>query len=168
MRRVLCGSPAMAGLRFLCVCAFDGFLIWFRIAYACPATASLCNQGWRFLWGRVGGLPFLARVALLACIVGLAFVVFAFGGFLLLLLPACVFLTIASLCNRHRISRASAIRARTTGTNNYPTAPNANNNVTNDYSTVDLIGDLSPWRHLTACSPCQEVGTTTIQASCSM
>ena len=25
-------------------CAFDGFLLWFRIAYACPATASLCNR----------------------------------------------------------------------------------------------------------------------------
>ena len=23
---------------------FDGFLLWFRIAYACPATASLCNK----------------------------------------------------------------------------------------------------------------------------
>ena len=35
---------ALAGWRFLCVCAFDGFLLWFRIAYACPATASLCNM----------------------------------------------------------------------------------------------------------------------------
>ena len=30
----------------------------------------------------VGGLPFVARVALLACIGGLAFVVCVFGGFL--------------------------------------------------------------------------------------
>ena len=29
------------------------------------------------------------------------------------------------------------------------------------YTSV-LIGDLSPWRHLTACSPCQEVDTTTM------
>ena len=43
MRRVLCGWPALVGWRFLCVCAFDGFLLWVRIAYACPATASLCN-----------------------------------------------------------------------------------------------------------------------------
>ena len=26
----------------MCVCAFDGFLLWVRIAYACPAT--LCNR----------------------------------------------------------------------------------------------------------------------------
>ena len=49
--------------------------------------------------GLVGGLPFVARVALLACIGGLAFVVCAYGGFLLWLLPAYLFLTIASLCN---------------------------------------------------------------------
>ena len=36
------------------------------------------------------------------------------------------------------------------------------NNVTNNYSTSVRIGDLSPWRHLTACSPCHEVGTTPI------
>ena len=46
-----------------------------------------------------GGSPFVARVALLACIGGLAFVVYAFGGFLLWLSPAYVFLTIVSLCN---------------------------------------------------------------------
>ena len=50
-----------------------------------------------FYSGLVGGLPFVARVALLACIGGLAFVVCAFGGFLLWLLPACALLTIASL-----------------------------------------------------------------------
>ena len=32
--------------------------------------------------GLVGGLPFVARVAWLACVGGLAFVVCAFGGFL--------------------------------------------------------------------------------------
>ena len=32
--------------------------------------------------GLVGGLPFMARVALLACVGGLVFVVCAFGGFL--------------------------------------------------------------------------------------
>ena len=37
--------------------------------------------------GLVGGLPFMARVALLACVGGLAFVVCAFGGFLV---PACL------------------------------------------------------------------------------
>ena len=52
-----------------------------------------------FYSGLVGGLPFVARVALLACIGGLAFVVCAFGAFLLWLLPAYAFLTIASLCN---------------------------------------------------------------------
>ena len=52
--------------------------------------------------------------------------------------------------------------ARNTGTNNYPTATNASNNGTNDYSASVLIGDLSPWQHLTACSPRQEVGTTAI------
>ena len=50
-----------------------------------------------FYSGLVGGLPF---VALLACIGGLAFVVCAFGGFLLWSLPAYAFLTIASLCNK--------------------------------------------------------------------
>ena len=34
------------------------------------------------------------------------------------------------------------------------------NNVTNNYSTSVRIGDLSPWRHLTACSPCHEVEHT--------
>ena len=43
LRRVQCAWPALVGWRFLCVCAFDGFPLWFRIAYACPATASLCN-----------------------------------------------------------------------------------------------------------------------------
>ena len=28
----------------MCVCAFDGFLLWVRIAYACPTIASLCNN----------------------------------------------------------------------------------------------------------------------------
>ena len=40
-----CGWPALVGWRFLCACAFDGFLLWFRIAYACPTTESLCNIG---------------------------------------------------------------------------------------------------------------------------
>ena len=44
LRRVLCGWPALVGWRFLCVCAFDGFLLWVRIAYACPTIASLCNK----------------------------------------------------------------------------------------------------------------------------
>ena len=33
---VQCGWPALVGWRFLCVCAFDAFLLWSRIAYACP------------------------------------------------------------------------------------------------------------------------------------
>ena len=45
--------------------------------------------------GLVGGLPFVARAALLACVGGLAFIVRAFGGFLL----DYAFATIASLCN---------------------------------------------------------------------
>ena len=36
-----------------------------------------------FYSGLVGGLPFMARLALLACVGGLSFVVCAFGGFLL-------------------------------------------------------------------------------------
>ena len=36
-----------------------------------------------------------------------------------------------------------------------------NSNVT-DYSASVLIGDFSPWRHLTACTPCHEVGTNPI------
>ena len=47
---------------------------------------------------------------------------------------------------RYRISGVRATRERNTGTNNYPTAPNASDNVTNDYSASVLIGDLSPWR----------------------
>ena len=53
-------------------------------------------------------------------------------------------------------------RARNIGTNNRPTAPKASNIVAMTTFTPVLIEDLSPWRHLTACSPCQEVGTTTI------
>ena len=40
----------------------------------------------------------MARVALLVCVGGLAFVVCAFGGFLPYFLLAYAFLTIASLC----------------------------------------------------------------------
>ena len=46
-------------------------------------------------------MPCVARVALLACIGGLAFVVCAFGGYLLWLLPAYAFLTIVSLCDTY-------------------------------------------------------------------
>ena len=45
-----------------------------------------------------GGLPFVARVALLACAVRLAFVMCASGGFLL----DYAFLTIVSLCALQR------------------------------------------------------------------
>lgn len=45
---------------------------------------------------------------------------------------------------KYRISGASVTPARNTGTNKYPTAPDASNNVTNDYSTSVLAGDLSP------------------------
>ena len=58
---------------------------------------SACTAAW------LGGLPFVVRVALLACIGGLAFVVYAFGGFLLWLLPAYAFLTIASLCKYYML-----------------------------------------------------------------
>ena len=49
--------------------------------------------------GLAGGLPFVARVALLACVGGLAFVLCVFGGFLLCFLLAYAFLTFTSLCN---------------------------------------------------------------------
>ena len=54
LRRVLCGWPALVGWRFLCVCAFDGYLLWVRIAYACPTIASLCNKE-ECLLGSVSG-----------------------------------------------------------------------------------------------------------------
>ena len=38
-----------------------------------------------------------------------------------------------------------------------PYFTNVNSNVTNNYSASVLMGELSPWQHLTACSPCQEV-----------
>ena len=37
-------GPVLVGCPFLCVCAFDGFLLWVRIAYACPTIASPCNR----------------------------------------------------------------------------------------------------------------------------
>ena len=49
--------------------------------------------------GLVGGLPYVACVALLACVGGLAIVMCACGGFLLYILLAHAFLTIASVCN---------------------------------------------------------------------
>ena len=52
-----------------------------------------------FYSGLVGGLPFVARVALLDCIGGLAFVVCAFGSFLLWFLIAYACPATASLCN---------------------------------------------------------------------
>ena len=56
---------------------------------------------WLDAYSRLVGGPFVARVALLACIGGLAFVVCAFGGILLWLLPAYVLKRIASLCTTH-------------------------------------------------------------------
>ena len=44
LRRVLCGWPALVGWHFLYVCAFNGFLLWVRIASACPTIAILCNN----------------------------------------------------------------------------------------------------------------------------
>ena len=41
-----------------------------------------------------------------------------------------------------------------------PYFTSVNNNMTGNYSDSVLIGDLSPWRHLTACSPCHEVEHT--------
>ena len=58
--------------------------------------------------GLVGGLPFVARVAMLCCLDGLAFVVCAFGGFLLYFLLAYAFLTIVSFCNNH-MARTSTL-----------------------------------------------------------
>ena len=56
--------------------------------------------------GLVGELPFVARVALLACFGGLAFVVCAFGGFLLSFLLAYAFLRYEdAICiPNHRVS----------------------------------------------------------------
>ena len=49
-------------LAFLvCVCAFDGFLLWVRIASACPTIASLCNACHQALRGVCGGL-FLLQI----------------------------------------------------------------------------------------------------------
>ena len=54
---------------------------------------------------------------------------------------------------------------RSTGTYNQPLHLTPATIVTSDLSTLDFIGDLSRWRHLTARSPCQEVSTTTIHGS---
>ena len=70
--------------------------------------------------GLVGGLPFVARVALLACVGGLAFVVCAFGGFLLWLSPAYAFLTIASLCNKRFQTGWTQIRVQSSQTTTSP------------------------------------------------
>ena len=43
-----------------------------------------------------------------------------------------------------------------------PYFANVGSNVTNDYPASVLIGDFSPRRHLPACGPYLEVGTTTI------
>ena len=51
---------------------------------------------------------------------------------------------------------------RNTGTYNQPLHLMRATFVTNDHSALVYVGDLSPWRHLTARSPCQEVSTTTI------
>ena len=48
--------------------------------------------------------------------------------------------------------RAAHIQLKPRHRGNAPT-PVMTNNVTNDFSTSVLIGDLSSWRHLTACSP---------------
>ena len=64
--------------------------------------------------GLVGGLPFVGRVALLACIGGLAFVVCAFGGFLLCLLHAYVYLTIVSLFSPHQQGPKQRVTTRNT------------------------------------------------------
>ena len=47
------------------------------------SSAFLQSYSIQLYGGLVGGLPFVALVALLACVGGLAFVVCAFGGFLL-------------------------------------------------------------------------------------
>ena len=43
-----------------------------------------------------------------------------------------------------------------------PDFTNVGNNVINNYPVSVLIGDLSPRQPRTACSPCHEVGITTI------
>ena len=97
----------VVGAAPLCLCLVP---LWHRVRcdvrVVCWFDAStaawlggLHAQLLRLFVTRLGGLPFVARVAWLACIGGLAFVVCAFGGFLLWLLPAYAFLAIASLCN---------------------------------------------------------------------
>ena len=51
---------------------------------------------------------------------------------------------------------------RNTGTYNQPLHLTRATIRTNDHSTLVYIGDLSPWRHLTARSSYQEVSTSTI------
>ena len=64
----------------------------------------------------------------------------------------------------NRINRGNTRtqKVRNAGTYNQPLHLTRATNVTNDHATLFFIGDLSPWRHLTARSPCQEDGTTTI------
>ena len=51
---------------------------------------------------------------------------------------------------------------RSAGTFNLPLHLTRATIRTNDHPTLVYIGDLSPWRHRTARSSCQEVSTTTI------
>ena len=51
---------------------------------------------------------------------------------------------------------------RNTGTYSQPLHLTRATIVTNDHSTSVFIGDVSPWRHLTACSPRREASATTM------
>ena len=70
-------------------CVSQELLLCYSLVHCNKKSVCVCvcvdlNRLTRCLYsGLVGGLPFVARVALLACVGGLAFVVCAFGGFLL-------------------------------------------------------------------------------------
>ena len=80
----------VVGATPLCLCMVPR---WHRVR--CDVRVVCWLDAFTAAW--LGGLPFVARVALLACIGGLAFVVCALGGF-----PA---LVVACLCfPHHRVS----------------------------------------------------------------
>ena len=66
----------VVGAAPLCLCLVPR---WNRVR--CDVRVVCWLDAFTAAWS--GGLPFVTRVALLACIGGLAFVVCAFGGFLL-------------------------------------------------------------------------------------
>ena len=83
------GLPRRLGFSYMCVArvpvapAVGAVPLCLRLVPRWHRGRCACGVLVRYLYsGLVGGLPFMARVALLACVGGLAFVVCAFGGFL--------------------------------------------------------------------------------------